>query len=86
MSGQDLVARQRLMAQAVFALAHQIENSTGYALTPVAFNNLPAGAAGMIASISDSTVNSWGATIAIGGGPFTVLAWYNGSAWKVIGA
>ena len=40
---------------------------------------------GMIASFTDSTVNTFGATIA-GSGANKVLAWYNGSVWSVIGA
>ena len=49
------------------------------------FINLPVGpGVGALANISDSTVNTIGATIA-GGGTFHVLARYNGTIWKVIG-
>lgn len=41
-------------------------------------------AVGALANISDSTVNTIGATIA-GGGTNHVLARYNGTIWKVIG-
>lgn len=52
----------------------------------VTFAHLPASpAAGMFAYITDSTVNTWGATVA-GGGTNKVLAWYNGTNWTVIGA
>jgi hypothetical protein len=84
MRGDALINRQRLMAQAVFALADHIENATGYALTPITFASLPGNVGGMIACIKDSTVNSWGSVIA-GGGSFTVLAFCNGSHWTVIG-
>jgi hypothetical protein len=40
---------------------------------------------GQLATITNSTVNTWGATVA-GGGAFSVLAWYNGANWTVIGA
>jgi len=48
------------------------------------FASLPAGVLGKQYVITDSTVNTWGATVA-GGGAFTVLAWYNGTNWTVIG-
>jgi hypothetical protein len=84
MRGDALVARQRLMAQAVYALADHIEQATGYALVPVTFANLPAVAPGLIACVSNSTVNAWGSVIA-GGGSFTVLAFCNGTNWTVVG-
>ena len=40
---------------------------------------------GQIASVTDSTTATWGATVA-GGGANTVLAWWNGTNWTVIGA
>lgn len=49
------------------------------------FANLPTGVAGMTAYVTDSTVNTWGATIA-GGGANKVLAFYNGTNWTVAGA
>jgi hypothetical protein len=52
-------------------------------LTYAALPSLPT--VGMICSISDSTVNSWGAT-ANGGGSNKVLVWYNGTNWKVFAA
>jgi hypothetical protein len=86
MRGDALINRQRLMTQAVYAIADHIEQATGYALTPVAFADLPASITrGTIACVSDSTVNTWGSIIA-GGGTLTVLAFYNGSAWTVVGA
>jgi hypothetical protein len=39
---------------------------------------------GALANISDSTVNTWGATV-VGGGSFHVLARWNGTIWKVVG-
>jgi hypothetical protein len=54
-------------------------------LVPVTFANLPSTpGAGMVANISDSNTTTWGASIS-GGGVNSVLAWYNGGAWKVIG-
>jgi hypothetical protein len=38
----------------------------------------------MIAAINNSTTNVWGAVIA-GGGANSVLAFYNGTNWTVIG-
>ena|ERR1700676_539351 len=54
-------------------------------LTPVLFANLPASPlAGMIAVVSNSNTNTWGATIA-GGGANIVLAFYDGTNWTVAG-
>lgn len=56
-------------------------------LGPLPFVNLPpsASAAGrQLAVITDSNTNTWGANVA-GGGSFTVLAWWNGTNWTVIG-
>lgn len=54
-------------------------------LKPVAYSGLPgAPSFGTIAAVSDSTTNTWGATIS-GGGSDKVLAFYNGSNWTVIG-
>lgn len=52
--------------------------------TPVAFASLPTGAAGMIATINDSNTDVWGATAA-GGGALTVMIFFNGTNWTVIG-
>lgn len=41
--------------------------------------------AGGLAYITDSTTAAWGAAVA-GGGANKVLAWHNGTAWKVIGS
>lgn len=86
MRGGALIETQRLMAQAISALADHVEQSTGYQLTPVVFAKLPVPVtSGVLACITDSTVNTWGATV-VGGGAFTVLAWYNGTNWKVVAA
>lgn len=54
-------------------------------LGAVTFSGLPASpVTGMIAHVSDSNTGTWGATIA-GGGGNTVLAFYNGINWTVIG-
>lgn len=80
----DAVANTQLMlAQAIEALAHSIEQSTGYLLTPVTFAELPlVPGKGMIACVSDSTLATWGGVIA-GGGTNTVLAFYDGANWVV---
>ena len=86
MRADALVNNQLLMAQAISALAEHVGNSTAYALTPVAFANLPASpVAGTFACINDSTVNTWGAVV-VGSGTETVRAFYNGHAWTVAGA
>lgn len=52
---------------------------------PDTFANRPATPRkGMIICVTDSTVNTFGATVA-GGGGNSVLAWYNGTNWTVIG-
>jgi hypothetical protein len=54
--------------------------------TAVTFANVPGTpATGMVVAITDSNTATWGATIA-GGGANTVLGWYNGTNWTVIGA
>lgn len=52
---------------------------------PTPFANLPLPATeGMVFAITDSTVNTWGSTIA-GGGANHVLGYFNGTHWTVIG-
>lgn len=51
----------------------------------VTFANLPAGAAGYMAYVTDSTTATWGATIS-GGGSNKVMAFHNGTNWTVMGA
>ena len=54
-------------------------------LPGVTFAALPAvPQAGSLAFVTDSTVAAWGAVV-VGGGANKVLAWHNGTAWKVIG-
>ena len=84
MRGDRIVQTQLLMAQAFGALADLVNNSTGYALTPVAFASRPAHPLpGTLACIKDSSVTSG---VVVGGGFNTVIAFYNGTQWKVIGA
>lgn len=40
---------------------------------------------GQTVVVTDSTVNTWGTAITVGGGLITVLAWWNGTAWTVVG-
>lgn len=80
-----IVENWRLIAQSLAALADHLSNASGFRCAPVTFANLPATpTAGTIMCVSDSTVNTWGSVIA-GGGTFTVLGFYNGTAWRVIG-
>lgn len=84
MRGDLIVQTQLHMAQAFGALADLIENSTGYAFTPVTFTELPAQPrTGMVFCISDSADAS--GTVTGGGGSNVVLAWYNANGWRVIG-
>lgn len=53
-------------------------------LASIEFSNLPTGVRGMLAHINDSSTSTWGDTIT-GGGSDTVLAFYNGSNWTVMG-
>lgn len=39
---------------------------------------------GTIATVSDSTTTTWGATVS-GGGGSNVMVWCNGAAWTVVG-
>jgi hypothetical protein len=57
-------------------------NGTPGNSTPTLFANLPTPVAGMIYVVTDSTVNTWGAVVA-GGGGFTVGAFFNGTNWTV---
>ena len=51
----------------------------------VTFANLPSPAAlGMIRVVTDGTETTVGAA-ANGGGSAKVLAWYNGTAWRIMG-
>jgi len=80
-----VVENWRLIAQSMMGLADHLSNASGSRYAPVIFANLPAPpTTGTIMCVSDSTVNTWGSVIA-GGGTFIVLAFYNGTAWRVIG-
>ena len=88
MRGDAIVNRQRLMAQAVSALANHLEQSTGYAFTPVKFADLPPGPqTGYVGCINDynGPTPSWGQIVAVGGGTESCLVWYNGTNWTIIG-
>jgi len=58
-------------------------NQTPGNSTPVLFADLPVGVTGMLRVVTDSTVNTWGTAIVVGGGAFTVTAHYNGTQWTV---
>lgn len=72
----------REMAQSVNLTSAWVSN---HVVTPGGFAALPVSPTlGALAVITDSNTNAWGAAIA-GGGSITVLAWWNGAAWKVAG-
>jgi hypothetical protein len=84
-STDAIIANQRLLTQAINALARALTNATCMKVTPVTFANLPASPTqGMIGCVTDSTVTAWGSTVA-GGGANQALVWYNGARWTVIG-
>lgn len=66
--------------------ATQVRNGVnfGQSMAPVPFAALPSGVPGMLATVSDSNTNVWGAAIS-GGGSNQVLAFYNGTNWTVAG-
>ena len=85
MSGEQFVEQWRLFAQAMNALAEHVIGAIGFQHTAVTVSNLPPSPqAGMVACVNDSTVNAWGSVVA-GGGTLTVLVFYNGTAWTVVG-
>ena len=54
--------------------------------TGVTVANLPGSpVVGQLAQVTDSLTTTWGANITGGLGGTTVLAWYNGSHWTVVG-
>lgn len=54
-------------------------------VTATTYAHLPSPATeGMVYAVTDSTVNTWGSTIA-GGGTNHVLAYFNGVNWTVVG-
>lgn len=65
--------------------ATKVVHSGLYAL-PYTFGQLPTASTvtGLMAYVTDSNTNVWGATIA-GGGANVVLAWSNGANWTVVG-
>jgi hypothetical protein len=65
------------------ALAGAIPNVISVAVGPL--SGLPGSPVeGMLAGVTDSTTNTWGATIT-GGGSNHVLAYYDGTNWTVAG-
>jgi len=84
MRADHVVESQRLMAQTIGALAEHIAASTGYQLTGITYDLRPQTAkVGMIQCFTDSTVTTG---IVAGGGTNVVLAWFNGTGWKVFAA
>jgi hypothetical protein len=75
------------MVQALNALQVVLTNNLASVLSVRVspFSSLPASPAeGMLAGVSDSNTNVWGATIA-GGGSNHVLAYFDGTNWTVAG-
>jgi hypothetical protein len=79
----DAIANNQLMiAQGIAQLAHQIEQSTGYQLTPVPFGELPlAPQAGMIGAVTDGVVSAGG--VVTGGGDKSLLVFFDGADWLI---
>lgn len=48
------------------------------------FTSLPAGLPGMVMHIVDSPTNIWGDPVTVGGGPYRVMLFHNGSNWTVM--
>jgi hypothetical protein len=82
--GSDQLVNQPHWSQWLNALRAAVNGTPGNAM-PVAFADLPRPVTGMVMVVTDSTVNTWGANITIGGGLITVAAFYNGTHWTVIG-
>jgi hypothetical protein len=73
------------MAQALYALQQTLATNLANVINVRVgtFSSLPASPTeGMLAGVSDSATNTWGATIT-GGGSFHVLAYYDGAQWTV---
>src|SRR5262245_66660910 len=83
MRGDAIVETQRLIAQAINALAEHIEQSTGFQLTPIVYADRPTSAKmGALACFTDSMTYVPG-DIVVGGGTHTVLAISDGTNWIV---
>lgn len=64
----------------------QFSNPAPYIPQSYTFATLPATPTlGRFAVVTDSTVNTWGTAVTVGGGAITVLVWFNGVQWSVIG-
>jgi hypothetical protein len=74
------------LATALSGLGQGTQAVQATKLSGTAYASLPTATAGLVVYITDSTVNTWGATVTAGGGTDPVVAWYNGTVWKVIGA
>ena len=87
MNEQLRVQALQNMAQALNALQQTLATNLANVVNVRVgtFSSLPASPIeGMLAGVSDSTTNAWGATIT-GGGSFHVLAYYGGTNWTVVG-
>ena len=61
-------------------------SARSYAGPAIPFRSLLANPqVGQLAAVNDSTTAAWGGVVA-GGGANTVLVWFNGTHWTVIGA
>lgn len=84
MKGDALAATQLLMAQAIFGIAEHLAATTGMAMTPVPYAELPNPAKpGMIGVVSDAAIGEYG--IVTGGGTRMVLVLYdNDGDWVAV--
>lgn len=80
----DALAQTQLMlAQAISALAKDVEQSIGLQLSPITYAALPTPAKiGMLVYLGDSNRNGYGQNITASG-PYTVLALFDGTNWVV---
>lgn len=73
------------LPQPFFGWLTNLLRQVNVGITPGTFAQLPSNPTiGMTAPVTDSNTNVWGANVA-GGGANTVLCWWNGTHWTVVG-
>jgi hypothetical protein len=80
MRADSIVQTQLLVAQSIFALAEHLSNTTGFALTPVLYADLPATPKdGMIGVVTDGVLGT--GQVVTGGGSGNFLVFFDGANW-----